>query len=127
MFRIIFVYIFFVSLLLAERPNWLFGKSSDEVYIYGVGSAGKTDSLSFQKVMAEASARANLSENIKVEIKSIFEKSSGSNIPTSSSYKFIQTSNSTLKFSFVKESWVDEKSGELYILMAMEKSNLTDK
>jgi hypothetical protein len=115
--------LFFSTLLYGEKPDWIFGKSSDEVYIYGVGSAEKMPNFSLQRTIAEASARSNLSENIRVEIKSIFERSSGTNIETKSSYKFIQTSGNSLNFSFVKEKWIDEK-GTLHILMAMEKTNI---
>jgi hypothetical protein len=120
---LLLLFTLFFSLFGGERPDWVFGKSSDEVYIYGVGYSQKMPSFSLQRVMAESSARTNLSENIKVEIKSIFQKSSGTHIEEQSSYKFIQTSQNSIKFSFVKDKWVDE-NGNLYILMAMDKSNL---
>lgn len=113
-----------VVYLYSDMPEWIF-KSSDNRYIYGVGSSKESSSTSQQIRVAQILARANLSENIGVEIESKFEKSTSSDNKLSS-YSISQTSSNLLRYSFVKERWIS-KNGELFILMAIDRDDLKEK
>jgi hypothetical protein len=112
----------FISFIFAETPSWLF-LSEDSSYIYGVGSAKRDISFSKQLKVAKILARANLSENISVNVESNFEKRVSSDNRSEVSYSTSQTSSHLLKYSFIKNRWVDD-SGELFILMAVPKEKL---
>ncbi len=119
--KILLTFIISIIVLYGEMPNWLF-QSGDEKYIYGVGSAKKDSSISQQIKIASILARANLSENIGVEIKSKFEKEESQD-SKSATYSISQTSSHLLRYSFIKDRWISEK-GELFLLMAIERSDL---
>jgi hypothetical protein len=122
--RKIAIFLFMISSLYSEMPpQWVFGINEDENYIYGIGSAPKQNSFSRQLRVAKMLARASLSENIKVQIESKFEKNSGSKMEKDISYEVIQTSKNVLKYLFVKEYWISGY-GEIFILMAIRKEDV---
>jgi len=106
------------SLFSQEFPEWIM-KTEDSVYIYGVGSAPKSLNFRNQLRVAKMVARANLSENISVEVSSTFKKDISKNIK-SLDYSTTQKSKNLLRYSLVKNRWTS-KDGELFILMAIRK------
>jgi len=108
----------------SDLPDWVF-KSSDDNYIYGVGSSKKGSSFSQKMRIATILARANLSENIGVEIESKFEKQLSKDSKFIN-YSISQTSSHLLRYSFVKDRWIS-KDGELFILMAIDRDDLKEK
>jgi len=120
--KIILSIIFLNSILFSQDvPDWIF-QSEDSKYIYGVGSAPKSFGFSQQIRIAKMVARANLSENISVEISSSFEKVVSEN-GKEINYSTVQKSKSLLKYSSVHKKWTNS-DGELFILLAVEKSDL---
>ena len=97
-------------------------KSIDENYVYGVGSAPKNPNFSLQLKIAKMQARASLSENISVEILSQFNKKTSSE-GTEIIYTMEQKSKNLLKYSKLLKTW-KSKDGELFVLMAVKKSDI---
>lgn len=115
---LILILYFAFSLLSQDIPEWIL-YSSDNQYIYGVGYSSKNGSFGEKLKIAKMVARANLSENISVNVSSSFEKDI-SNKKTTVNYSTIQKSKNLLKNSFTKEKWIS-KDGEIFILIAIEK------
>ena len=122
MIKSIFVLIISSFFLFSQDvPDWIL-QTEDSRYIYGVGSALKDKSFSRQIRIAKMTARANLSENIAVEVSSSFEKNSSRN-HTDISYSTTQKSRNILKYISVQKKWINQ-DGELFILLAIEKKDL---
>ena len=122
MIKSIFVLIISSFFLFSQDvPDWIL-QTEDSKYIYGVGSALKDISFSRQIRIAKMTARANLSENIAVEVSSSFEKNSSKN-HTDISYSTTQKSRNILKYISVQKKWINQ-DGELFILLAIEKKDL---
>ena len=123
MLKKILILIFTVSLFKADEnyPDWIM-KSIDENYVYGVGSAPKNPNFSLQLKIAKMQARASLSENISVEILSQFNKKTSSE-GTEIIYTMEQKSKNLLKYSKLLKTW-KSKDGELFVLMAVKKSDI---
>jgi hypothetical protein len=123
MLKKILILVFAVSLFQADEnyPDWII-KSIDENYVYGVGSAPKNPNFSLQLKIAKMQARASLSENISVEILSQFNKKTSSE-GTEIIYTMEQKSKNLLKYSKLLKTW-KSKDGELFVLMAVKKSDI---
>ena len=120
----VLLFLIFTQFVIAsdlKAPKWIF-QSGDERYIYGVGSAKKMDSLAKQLRIASILARANLSENIGVEIESKFTKEHTQK-GKEMNYSISQTSSHLLRYAFIKDRWIS-KNGELFILMAIDRGDI---
>ena len=106
------------SLFSQDLPKWVF-QTEDDKYIYGVGSASKQKNFQQQLRIAKMLARANLSENISVEVSTMFEKNFSNN-QKDINYNSIQKSKNLLKYSSIHKKWIS-KNGELFILIAVKK------
>ncbi len=121
--NIFFSTLFLSNFLISETvPNWIkTGKGERMDHIYGIGSASQNINFQQQEKIAKMIARASLSENISVDIKSEFEKYTNLNGRTFGDYVVTQKSANLIKESFVENSWTND-DGELFILIAVPKS-----
>ena len=115
--------IIIVSTLFA-KPSWINNPSIDGLII-GVGLSNDS-SLVSRRIIATVSARANLAESIKVEMKSYFKMIATSNndIHTKMTTSIIeQKANELLIGSFVKDTYQTD-DGILYVLVVIKKSDI---
>jgi hypothetical protein len=78
-----------------------------------------------QHRIAEITARANLSENISVIVKSVLEKISLGDRKTVNFLSY-QKSKHLLKYSKIKKEWINS-NGELFILISVPKEHIRRK
>ena len=119
----IFVSLFLIiSTLTASPPDWLTNQSVNG-YICGVGISNEKN-LAIRERIAVVSARANLAENISVEILSHFKLQTksinGKTTKYSESY-IEQKSHQMLSKSKIEKRFVDS-DGTLYILVLLPKT-----
>lgn len=112
-----------VSFLFAQ-PSWLNDQNLDG-YITGVGLSNDSNSVS-KRIIATVSARENLAETVKVEIKSYYKMIGKSYNDTHSTVMesiIEQKANELLVGSFVKDTF-ESSDGTLYVLVAIKKNDL---
>jgi hypothetical protein len=113
--KILLLLIIFIQIgFCQEKPKWIYNPNFDKKFIGGVGSSN-SGNLYRDLQIAKILGRANLAENIKVEIESIFVKKN-----RKINYIVIQKSKELLKNSFVNDEWVSPK-GELFLWIVIEK------
>lgn len=111
------------------NPAWIKNPYIDG-YISAVGIAKpQNGGLAIQKRVALAIAREELAERIKVNISSeinITKKCQGDENCTKSIFQTIhQKSSETIKSSFIKDSYIDPLTKEMYVLVVMPQENIT--
>ena len=119
----ILILVFILStLLFASPPKWIMDQSIDG-YICGVGISDEKNKPMRERI-AIVSARANLVENISVEIKSYFkihkQNINGKNTKVTESL-IEQKAHMLLSNTKIKERYIDN-DGTLYILVILPKS-----
>lgn len=119
-----FFWIFFTVSLLFAKPLWVNNQTLDG-YVTGLGLSNDNNLVS-RKIIATVSARANLAESIKVEIKSQFKmltKTYKDTHTTATESIIEQKANELLVGSFVKDTFQAD-DGTLYILVVIKKSDV---
>lgn len=111
------------------NPKWINNPSIDG-YISAVGIAKpQNGGLAIQKRVALTIARGELAERIKVNISSeinITKKCQGDENCTKSIFQTIhQKSSEIIKSSFIKDSYIDSSTKEMYVLVVVPQANIT--
>jgi hypothetical protein len=114
------LFIFFISLsyiFASNQPKWVTNPHFDKNYIGGVGSV-KLENISnyYARKLAQARARADLAMYLETTVNTTII-SDNKNI----SQKSIQSSKKILKNSFILDEWTDQKTGELFVWVVIEK------
>jgi len=110
--------------MLFSNPLWINNQTMDG-YITGIGLSNDKDPVS-KRIIATASARANLAESIKVEVKSHFKMLTQTHNDTHTTMTesiIKQKANEFLVGSFVKDTFQAD-DGTLYILVVIKKSDM---
>ena len=116
-----------ISLILSSllaQPLWI-NNSHIDGYLTGVGISNDKNLVSKRRI-ATVSARASLTENIRVEISSYFKMITTTRNDTHSTLTeslIEQKANEVLVASFVKDTYQDI-DGTFYVLVVVDKSNL---
>jgi len=113
------LFMFITFNLSASPPNWLSNQTING-YICGVGISNDKN-LAMRERIAIISARANLAENILVEIRSYYKihtQSVNDNITTVVESLIEQKAHQMLYRSKIEKRFVD-KDGTLYILITL--------
>jgi len=119
--------LFFISLILSTlfaQPAWINNPHIDG-FIAGIGISDDKNPI-LKRRIATVSARANLAENIKVEMSSYFKMitiTQNNSSITQSQSLIEQRANEILVDSFVKETYED-KNGNFYVLVVLAKSKI---
>ena len=122
-------------------PNWVCTgevKSKElpnaKNYIFAVGIGIKQPLPDLQRQEAYASARDRLSQRISIKVKNMFKKFQSTtgikkDMTVSRAEQFVskQISSNVLNNSKVITMWSDQKSKDLYVLMALPKDNMKQK
>jgi len=122
--KILFLLFFILSSLLLAKPLWI-NNSHIDGYITGVGMSNDINPISKRRI-ATVSARASLTENIRVEISSYFKMittTRNDTLSTSTESLIEQKANEVLVASFVKDTYQDVDR-TFYVLVVVEKGNL---
>ena len=122
--KIILLLIFNISLF--AQPDWLNNPNIDG-YISGIGYSNDKNPV-LRRRIATVSARANIAETIKVEIKSYFKIKKKINLKSYSKETeqiMEQKASAVLVNSTVKDTYQDS-NGVFYILMVVKRSFLKE-
>jgi len=122
--KIILLLIFNISLF--AQPDWLNNPNIDG-YISGIGYSNDKNPV-IRRRIATVSARANIAETIKVEIKSYFKIKKKINLKSYSKETeqiMEQKASAVLVNSTVKDTYQDS-NGVFYILMVVKRSFLKE-
>jgi len=117
--KLIIVSMLSLSSLFASQPSWLSNQTIDG-YICGVGISNDTNP-SMRERIAVVSARANLAENISVEIMSYFKIHTqvvNDNMTRVSESIIEQKAHQMLSHSKIEKRFIDS-DGTLYILVTL--------
>ena len=119
------IYLILVTnIILFAQPTWINNQIIDG-YITGLGLSNDSNSIS-KRIIATVSARANLAESIKVEVKSHFKMLTQTHNDTHTTMTesiIEQKANELLIGSFVKDTFQTD-DGTLYILVVIKKSDI---
>ena len=121
--KLFFILFWNISLLVAQ-PLWIKNQTLNG-YITGIGLSNDSNLVS-KRIIATASARANLAESIKVEVKSHFKMLTQTHNDTHTTVTesiIEQKANELLVGSFVKDTFQAD-DGTLYILVVIKKSDI---
>ena len=114
--------ILFINLSLLAQPSWINNPNIDG-YIAGVGISNDKNPV-LKRRIATVSARANLAETIKVDIKSYFKmisKSKNDEYSSSSESLIEQKAQEVLVSSVIKDTYQDN-DGTFYVLVVVKNS-----
>lgn len=118
------LFLFFLATFAFAEPEWINNPDSFE-FLGGVGIANAQDGgKSIQKKIAITLARSELAEKIKVSVSSSLEiskKCTDEVCNKEITQRILQRSEEILKGSFVKDSYFDENTKELYVLVVIPK------
>jgi len=119
------IYLILVTnIILFAQPTWINNQIIDG-YITGLGLSNDKNPVS-KRIIATVSARANLAESIKVEVKSHFKMLTQTHNDTHTTMTesiIEQKANELLVGSFVKDTFQTD-DGTLYILVVIKKSDI---
>jgi len=121
---VIHILLLCISVSLFAQPLWIKNQTLNG-YITGIGLSNDSNLVS-KRIIATASARANLAESIKVEVKSHFKMLTQTHNDTHTTVTesiIEQKANELLVGSFVKDTFQAD-DGTLYILVVIKKSDI---
>ena len=121
---VIHILLLCISVSLFAQPLWIKNQTLNG-YITGIGLSNDSNLVS-KRIIATASARANLAESIKVEVKSHFKMLTQTHNDTHTTVTesiIEQKANELLVGSFVKDTFQAD-DGTLYILVVIKKSDM---
>ena len=120
---------------LEGAPAWVMSHPEDDNFVYGLGIASETKgNISFQRTVAMGKGRDEIARAIEVKVQNMlktFQEKTG-NIDNTTFDQVAtnvskQVANTTLMGSKQhKDNWWISKSGNLYLLVSMDKKNIAN-